>query len=90
MTRLMDLIIAAETAKPKFGEDCNSCGWCCMTEVCAVGKINGGGEMLPCKFLTTDNKCSLAQSEDAWADAIGSGVGCCSETQAEKFAKLGL
>ena|SRR3990167_2215975 len=28
---------AAELGKPKFGQSCNGCGYCCETEICALG-----------------------------------------------------
>ena len=38
MGNLMELINVAVEQKPAMGEDCNHCGWCCLTEVCEMGQ----------------------------------------------------
>jgi len=83
MGELIDLINAAEERKPKFGDDCNGCGWCCLTEVCETGKMRGGGEMLPCKFLTISRKCGLVVTGTAKESDIGANTSCCAITQKE-------
>ncbi len=86
--KLIEAINLAEKKKPKFGEDCNNCGWCCLTEVCPVGKQKGAGEMLPCKFLTDNKRCGLVVEAKAMFLAIGAGTGCCAETQKEKIKRF--
>ncbi len=44
--------------------------------------------MLPCKFLTSEKKCKLVVNEIVKKEQIGSGKGCCSETQKEKIKRL--
>ena len=90
MSNLIQMIRIAEAHKPSFGTPCNHCGWCCMTEVCAVGKANGAGEMIPCKFLYQaggDHFCDLAKT-DKDKKKIGIGTGCDAITQAEQLRKL--
>jgi uncharacterized cysteine cluster protein YcgN (CxxCxxCC family) len=85
-------IIESELKKPAFGSKCNHCGWCCLTEVCAVGKENGAGEMIPCKFLYLsggDHLCGLAKTNDA-KKIIGIGTGCDAMTQKELIKQANL
>jgi hypothetical protein len=82
--------IAVEN-KPKFGDDCNHCGWCCLTEVCAVGAELSGSKALPCKYMVSENnkhKCSLVIGEPLMAEIIGSGEGCCAKTQQEVLDEM--
>ena len=38
--------------KPKFGEPCNGCGFCCAAEVCVVGKAMHGDDCpAPCPSM---------------------------------------
>jgi uncharacterized cysteine cluster protein YcgN (CxxCxxCC family) len=88
--QLGERIKIAEVSKPKFGQPCNHCGWCCMTEVCEVGKRSGAGEMIPCKFLYASNGdhfCDLAKSK-AMKKTIGIGTGCDAITQNELLEQL--
>ena len=85
---LANLIVISEAKKPGFGELCNNCGWCCQTEVCQTGQIQGAGEMLTCKFLRTyaDGRfCSLVIDKLATEEMIGAGTGCCAMTQSERI-----
>lgn len=80
--------IAIET-KPAMGEPCNHCGWCCLTEVCAVGESYGASQVLPCQFLTDDYRCRLVVDNPELLDEIiGIGTGCDAMTQAEKIAQV--
>jgi len=88
MSELMIKISKAEEIKPAFGDDCNHCGWCCMTEVCEVGREHGAGEMLPCKYLDKNNLCGLAIQSKENAKLIGTNVGCCAMTQREMINQL--
>ena len=87
--KLINLIQVATENKPSKGEDCNSCGWCCLTEVCPVGMELSGTTMIPCKLLTINNDtgkhtCSLVDKQpDIFASVIGAGEGCCAQTQQE-------
>ena len=85
--KLIELIHIAQEKKPKFGEPCNNCGWCCLTEVCPMGQFMGAGEMLPCKFLR-DNMCLLIEDGHTVEEAIGVGTGCDAKTQAEALELL--
>lgn len=92
MPELIELINIAESNKPKMGEDCNHCGWCCMTEVCSMGQnITGDSKYaIPCKLLVErDGKyyCSVAdQVEDK--QSLGFDTGCCAQTQTERLNEL--
>lgn len=54
--------------KPREGAACNGCGWCCHTEVCALGQMafKIKAEQTPCPaMMFTDNKvrCGLVEAE---------------------------
>ena len=90
MNNLIAMLPISVENKPKFGESCNSCGYCCLTEVCSVGKETGGGEFGPCKLLIKDenneNKllCKLMLDENSpFREIIGTGTGCDAKTQQE-------
>lgn len=40
--------------KPRHGQPCNGCGYCCISEVCLLGKELGDHEM--CKALITNGE----------------------------------
>lgn len=42
--------------KPKYGEPCNGCGFCCAAEVCWVGKaaLQDEDAQGPCTFMVFD------------------------------------
>lgn len=91
MSDLIGLLNIAVETKPTKGDTCNHCGYCCLTEVCAVGKELGGGEYGPCKLLRTDGDkhyCTLVEKSDAFIEIIGVSTGCCAETQSEVIARL--
>lgn len=91
MNKLIDTLNIAVDVKPVKGDPCNHCGYCCLTEVCAVGKELGGGEYGPCKLLRTDSDkhfCTLIERSDAFKELIGASTGCCAETQNEVIARL--
>lgn len=90
MKNLIAMLPLAVENKPKFGESCNSCGYCCLTEVCAVGKEMGGGEYAPCKNIVIDENdsskilCKLMIPENSpFREIIGSGTGCDAMTTQE-------
>tara|TARA_Y100000031_G_scaffold110668_1_gene121894 strand:+ start:1140 stop:1421 length:282 start_codon:yes stop_codon:yes gene_type:complete len=85
---LIERIKIAEANKPKMGQPCNHCGWCCMTEVCPVGKACGAGETIPCKFLTNDHKCHLASISADVREALDVGGGCDARTVNEQLEEL--
>ena len=90
MSELMKLIAVAESEKPKMGEPCNHCGWCCLTEVCDMGRELTGSSMIPCSLLVErdgGHYCSVANTEAA-KDSMGFGTGCCAETQTEVLARM--
>lgn len=37
--------------KPKFGEPCNGCGFCCATELCQIAEDSFPGAAAPCPAL---------------------------------------
>ncbi len=86
------LIGIATSIKPKFGEACNNCGWCCMTGVCPVGQDLSGSDELPCKFLegSGDNKyhCVLAGDNKLADSVLGIGTGCDAKTQTEQIFEM--
>ena len=89
-SNLIAIINIAKDSKPSVGKPCNSCGWCCLTEVCDIGREMTGSSMIPCSLLVSDGGnhiCSLARAEVAMDD-LGIGTGCCAETQDEVIARL--
>lgn len=90
MSDLFDKIEIAEKAKPAMGEPCNNCGWCCLTEVCRIGRMILGSGVIPCALLIErDGKyfCSVADN-DARKRFIGIGTGCDAITVGEQLEKL--
>tara|TARA_B100000700_G_scaffold311500_2_gene393675 strand:+ start:129860 stop:130159 length:300 start_codon:yes stop_codon:yes gene_type:complete len=82
---LIKVMTVAVERKPKYGQACNHCGYCCLTEVCSVGKTVTGQTTAPCSLLKTDGDnhyCTLGESE-AMREIIGMGEGCCAKTQQE-------
>ena len=87
---LIQMIKIAEENKPEFDEPCNHCGWCCMVEVCSVGKSITNSETIPCSLLEErDGKhyCSLGK-EERFRELIGMGVGCDAMTQEEMIRSI--
>ena len=71
--------------KPNYGSPCNNCGWCCLTEVCAIGQELSGSSELPCKFLKHEGDkhfCKLAEVNEL-KEKLAMGVGCDAKTQSE-------
>jgi uncharacterized cysteine cluster protein YcgN (CxxCxxCC family) len=98
-SNLIKMVEVAVEIKPKFGDTCNHCGYCCLTEVCQVGQELTGKTIGPCKLLIGEepnqkhydpNKhyCSAALYIPEMKEAIGAGEGCCSETQREVITRL--
>lgn len=94
MNNLIAMLPVMVERKPKFGDSCNRCGYCCATEVCAVGKETGGGEYAPCNHLEHDNEtdlfgCALIRelgADNEISKQIGAGTGCDAMTQNEIIA----
>jgi uncharacterized cysteine cluster protein YcgN (CxxCxxCC family) len=94
MTVLISLINIAEKDKPSMGSPCNNCGWCCLTEVCSIGK-ELGSEAIPCKFLVQKDQnnekhyCSLALNfPDNYMEPLAINTGCDAKTQNEILREL--
>lgn len=88
---LLNLLETAVAAKPIFGDKCNNCGYCCLSEVCRVGVALTGKSIGPCELLTTEGDkhyCSLVVKDALMGDIIGAGEGCCAETQAEAIQRI--
>jgi len=84
------LVHEAMAIKPKFGEPCNNCGYCCLEEVCTIGIELTESNVAPCLLLVQKegkHYCSLANIK-MYRDALGIGTYCCSETQKEILNKL--
>ena len=88
----MDTIILLAKAveiKPKYGDACNNCGYCCLAETCVVGQEITGEKYGRCKLLITDGDkhyCKLGTDETA-RKVLGIGEGCCAKTQSEVIAE---
>ena len=89
---VMIAVLESQQIKPAFGEPCNNCGWCCLTEVCPVGQTLVGTEV-PCKLLRSEGKrhfCSLVTSPftDYLGEAIAIDTGCDAKTTMEIIAEM--
>jgi hypothetical protein len=80
----------AQETKPIFGDKCNHCGWCCLTEPCVVGKEITGVTMGQCPLLLRGDHsnpdkyyCSLVIHNAIDKETIGVGTGCDAMTQEE-------
>ncbi len=80
--------------KPAYGQPCNGCGWCCIKEICSVGKIVYPDFVAPCPGLVHDRAqgrtfCKLVLIEKAThmdpvvADTLAIGEGCDAATPEE-------
>jgi hypothetical protein len=88
--QLAILVKTAYDDKPKRGEPCNNCGWCCLTEVCPVGAELTGNTKPPCTLIESkDGKhyCKLGQL-DGFKEVLGLGTECCAATQQEIIEEL--
>ena len=88
---LVQIIHQAQQLKPRFGEKCNNCGWCCLTEVCQMGQYYGATTVLPCSFLISKGEnhyCELVLKGTMKAKVIGIGTGCDAITQSERIEDL--
>ena len=91
--KLIDVINVAAERKPSFGDKCNHCGWCCLTEVCHTGKVVSGSGVIPCSLLVSKEDgrhyCQLMiDSPDAMAPLLGAGSGCDAMTGEERFRRF--
>lgn len=87
VSNLATLITRAEELKPKFGEPCNHCGWCCLTEVCSVGEYLTD-TIIPCKMLISKGDKHMCSVAEKYGDIIGISTGCCAKTQLEQLEEL--
>ena len=71
--------------KPKFGDPCNGCGFCCAVELCSVAEMIFDDNTLPCPLLSFHDGrswCKLVETEKIGkmepliADTLGIGLGC--------------
>lgn len=70
--------------KPKFGERCNGCGWCCEQEQCLISVEMFGKEPGACRALQyADGRtyCGLVRMaspdlQPSLAFLLGLGMGC--------------
>ena len=96
MPDLIQLLNIAVEHKPKMGESCNHCGYCCLSEPCEVGKELTGSIYGRCELLITEGEkhyCQIAVNEaesdsTVMRDTLGIGVGCCAETQTEAMMRI--
>ncbi len=89
---MIELITTARANKPKEGEPCNHCGWCCMTEVCSVGQELTQSAKIPCSLLIESegkHYCKLATLPEV-REILSMGRGCDAVTQEEQLERLGL
>lgn len=90
MKTLQEKINVAIETKPAFGEPCNHCGWCCLTEVCPSGLVVLGSSQIPCPLLVEVGDkyfCSLANTAER-KRIMGIGTGCDAITIEEQLEKL--
>ena len=83
--------------KPPFGLPCNGCGYCCAAELCQIGIAIHGDIPAPCPSMEWEDsrfRCGairLADSDIKYGllvrMALGIGLGCDSETDAEFAAR---
>lgn len=53
--------------KPKFGDKCNQCGWCCLTVPCSAARHLTGQEFGACEALGFDGTktfCGLVRAPE--------------------------
>lgn len=61
--------------KPRFGETCNGCGYCCAAEVCEVGHVLFGKDCpAPCPGMQFRDGRFLCHAVEL-ADGIGAEYG---------------
>src|SRR5262245_6391858 len=90
-------------AKPKKGEACNGCGWCCHTEICLLGERFFPDTPAPCPaivYLDGRVRCGFVVGEIALIEKdptkepivqrmLGTGEGCCADDPNEYSADAG-
>lgn len=90
VSNLIELVAIATENKPKFGEPCNHCGWCCLTGPCPVGQELTGKKYGKCALLYQEGDkhyCTLASQPELF-EVIGMGTGCDAKTQREVLTEL--
>lgn len=83
-------LVGAHANKPKFGQTCNRCGWCCLSEPCDEATAITGQKRGACELLLKEGdvySCPLAATPEGYR-AIGAGTFCCAKTQAEVIEDL--
>ena len=92
MSGLIKVMTLAHETKPKMGEPCNHCGYCCLTEVCVVGQEITGKTIAPCDLLVSEgdkHHCKLVLNDvPDIKETLGIDTSCCAETQAETINRL--
>jgi hypothetical protein len=82
-------LIKAVEIKPKFGENCNHCGYCCLTEPCPIGQDLTRKTIGPCELLIQEEDQYFCKLIRNGIDVdIGQDKGCCAETQDETINRL--
>lgn len=85
---LIPIVNVAMKEKPEFGKPCNSCGWCCLTEVCSVGVELSGSTEVPCNYLKNEEGRHVCELAGVLKNELSIGTGCDAKTQAEQLAEL--
>lgn len=73
----MTPLLTVAPNKPRFGEPCNGCGYCCAAEVCEVGRAVCGPEVVaPCPLMEFDEagshfRCGAVRAADALDPFMG-------------------
>jgi hypothetical protein len=76
--------------KPRKGEPCNGCGWCCHHEVCSIGQLAFPGSAAPCPGIVYQDgavRCAIVLMEIKAIEiepsiepliqrSLGTGCGC--------------
>lgn len=89
MDRYANMLKALEI-KPKMGQPCNNCGWCCLTETCPTGLVFTPADAKVCAMLEQkDDKyfCKLATSP-MMREMLGMGQGCDARSIEEQLQEL--
>ncbi len=91
MTWALPVFSEGMPLKPKWGEPCNGCGYCCQRQVCLLGlSVFGANTPAPCpalNLLGDKYACGLIEAADEMSPVagfairavLGVGVGCDAE-----------
>jgi hypothetical protein len=89
MNRHLEALKAIEI-KPKMGQPCNNCGWCCIRETCPVGvELSPPGDAVCAMLVPKDGKyfCKLSRVEEM-RHILDIGGGCDAISVREKLEAL--